>query len=58
VHHPTPTAHHDSDEGASPWPDISPANVVVSSAGAPCLVDFSLATSLAEERSAAAPRSE
>jgi serine/threonine protein kinase len=30
--------------------DISPANVVVSSAGAPCLVDFSLATSLAELR--------
>ena len=30
--------------------DISPANVVVSSDGAPCLVDFALATSLGELR--------
>ena len=30
--------------------DITPANIVVSSGGAPCLVDFALATSLAEIR--------
>ena len=30
--------------------DIAPANAVVSGAGAPCLVDFALATSLAEIR--------
>ena len=30
--------------------DIAPANIVVSSEGAPCLVDFSLATLLAEVR--------
>ncbi|GAA1224476.1 AAA family ATPase [Pseudonocardia alaniniphila] len=30
--------------------DITPANIVISSAGAPCLVDFALATSFAEIR--------
>ncbi len=30
--------------------DITPANIVVSDGGAPCLVDFALATSLAEIR--------
>ena len=30
--------------------DITPANIVVSGGGAPCLVDFALATSLAEIR--------
>ena len=30
--------------------DIAPANIVVSGDGAPCLVDFALATSLAEVR--------
>jgi len=30
--------------------DISPANIMISSDGAPCLVDFALATSLAEIR--------
>ena len=37
--------------------DISPANVVVSSAGAPCLVDFALATSLGELRVEFVPQS-
>ena len=30
--------------------DITPANIVLSADGAPCLVDFALATSLAEIR--------
>ena len=38
--------------------DISPANVVVSGDGAPCLVDFALATSLAEIRPEFTPHSE
>ncbi len=38
--------------------DISPANVVISGGGAPCLVDFALATSLAEIRPGFTPHSE
>ena len=38
--------------------DITPANVVLSPDGAPCLVDFALATSIAELRPEFAPRSE
>jgi signal transduction histidine kinase len=38
--------------------DIAPANVVLSPDGAPCLVDFALATSIAELRPEFTPRSE
>src|SRR5271157_5645323 len=38
--------------------DISPANVVISRDGAPCLVDFALATSFAEIRPEFTPHSE
>ena len=38
--------------------DITPANIVISRDGAPCLVDFALATSLAEIRPGFTPHSE
>lgn len=38
--------------------DISPANIVVSDTGSPCLIDFALATSLAEFRPAFTHQSE